>query len=378
MDTHGDNGDSFGLYQVRRPYHCFDDCDIAGRYTAFNADYYGGIIRSYLDGTQTWLNTAGGSGKRYKAGSLWGSIGAWYSGRWFPPGNAGLDQYWADIKMRRAEVTWRQPFFVRQVAGEASGLLLLFLALQGELHVLDPGVRVACRQLERDRVLLARLGVTVQPDLEIELPAGSPRQAWPARHISWRASRPSCNPSAQTFMLVAAIPPVLLRVTGTFTALPFFRDCLAGWTFKPTRVGDAGSGQSGVLHPGYGADLDVGGLGARRGRAEFDLDQAGGIRENHLDTGGCVNERTGPRLLRKPERCAGDIIANWLRIHDRDRTCRALNVQQVVSEDNVGRRDGDSRIGELRHRRHVVPAGILQVERDRAHSARVHDRNGMI
>ena len=112
MDTHGDNGDSFGLYQVRRPYHCFNDCDIAGKYTAFNADYYGGIIRSYLDGTQTWLNTVGGSGKRYKAGSLWGSIGAWYSGRWFPPGNAGLDQYWADIKMRRAEVTWHQPFFV--------------------------------------------------------------------------------------------------------------------------------------------------------------------------------------------------------------------------------------------------------------------------
>ena len=76
------------------------------------ADALQKIIRSYLDGTQTWLNTVGGSGKRYKAGSLWGSIGAWYSGRWFPPGNAGLDQYWADIKMRRAEVTWHQPFFV--------------------------------------------------------------------------------------------------------------------------------------------------------------------------------------------------------------------------------------------------------------------------
>lgn len=39
MSTVGDDGDSFGLYQLRRPYHC---CPAyAKRSTAFNADYYG-------------------------------------------------------------------------------------------------------------------------------------------------------------------------------------------------------------------------------------------------------------------------------------------------------------------------------------------------
>lgn len=157
---------------MRRPYHCFDDCDIAGKYTAFNADYYGGIIRSYLDGTQTWLNTVGGSGKRYKAGSLWGSIGAWYSGRWFP----ARQRRTRPVLGRHQDAPRRShlapALLRRQVAGEAPGLLLLFLALQGELHVLDPLVRAACRQPERDR-RLAGLGVPVQPDLEIELPAGT-------------------------------------------------------------------------------------------------------------------------------------------------------------------------------------------------------------
>ena len=117
MDTRGDSGDSFGLYQVRRPYHCRGDCRIAGKFTAFNADYYGGIIRSYFDGTQTWLNSPGvreENGKYYKAGDLWGSIGAWYSGRWYPPANSGLPTYFNDIKMRRAEVTWRQPYFINK------------------------------------------------------------------------------------------------------------------------------------------------------------------------------------------------------------------------------------------------------------------------
>ena len=44
----GDNGDSFGLFQVRRPYHCWGECRIARDSTAFNADYYGGILRRLL------------------------------------------------------------------------------------------------------------------------------------------------------------------------------------------------------------------------------------------------------------------------------------------------------------------------------------------
>lgn len=111
MSTLGDNGDSFGLFQVRRPYHCRGKCSIARNFTAFNADYYGGIIRSYYDGKQKWLNTVEGNGRRYRAGDLVGSMGAWYSGRWYST-ERSIDPYINDIWHRRAEQTWHQPYFV--------------------------------------------------------------------------------------------------------------------------------------------------------------------------------------------------------------------------------------------------------------------------
>jgi hypothetical protein len=106
MSTNGDNGDSFGLFQLRRPYDC---CDfLAANDTAFNADYYGAIIRSYYDGRETWLNTVSGNGARYRAGDLWGSVGAWYSGRWHDPGAEG---YVAKVKQYLRERIWRAPLF---------------------------------------------------------------------------------------------------------------------------------------------------------------------------------------------------------------------------------------------------------------------------
>ena len=103
----GDNGDSFGLFQVRRPYHCWGRCLIARRSTAFNADYYGGIIRAYFDGRMGWLNTVE-RGKRYRPGDLWGSVGAWFAGRWWtPPARA----YIAEVQRRRAERTWVREYF---------------------------------------------------------------------------------------------------------------------------------------------------------------------------------------------------------------------------------------------------------------------------
>lgn len=106
MSTNGDNGDSFGLFQLRRPYHC---CDfLAANDTAFNADYYGAIIRAYYDGRETWLNTVSGNGARYRAGDLWGSVGAWFSGAWHDPGAEG---YVAKVKQYLRERIWRAPFF---------------------------------------------------------------------------------------------------------------------------------------------------------------------------------------------------------------------------------------------------------------------------
>ena len=107
MSAVGDNGDSFGLYQVRRPYHCWDECPIARRFTAFNADYYGGIIRGYFDGKMGWLNTVE-RGKDYAAGDIWGSVGAWFSGRWYT--QPSID-YMEVVQQRLAERTWLQDDF---------------------------------------------------------------------------------------------------------------------------------------------------------------------------------------------------------------------------------------------------------------------------
>ncbi|MGZ4279340.1 MAG: hypothetical protein ACXVFK_18110, partial [Solirubrobacteraceae bacterium] len=96
MSMVGDNGDSFGLFQVRRPYHCTEpSCAIFRRDAAANADYYGAILRAFYDGRQTWLNSVGDTGKRYRRGDLWGSVGAWFSGRWWSPPARG---YIAQVK----------------------------------------------------------------------------------------------------------------------------------------------------------------------------------------------------------------------------------------------------------------------------------------
>jgi hypothetical protein len=107
MSTVGDNGDSFGLFQIRRPYHCWGQCKIARRFTAFNADYYGGIIRAYYDGKMPWLNTVE-RGREYAPGDLWGSVGAWFAGRWYTAGAVG---YIGVVQQRLAERTWEQGFF---------------------------------------------------------------------------------------------------------------------------------------------------------------------------------------------------------------------------------------------------------------------------
>lgn len=101
MSTNGDNGDSFGLFQLRRPYHC---CDfLAAADTAFNADYYGAIIRAYYDGREKWLDTVTGNGRAYRPGDLWGSVGAWFSGRWH---DAGAEGYVAKVKQYLHERVW--------------------------------------------------------------------------------------------------------------------------------------------------------------------------------------------------------------------------------------------------------------------------------
>ncbi len=111
MSFVGNEGSSFGLFQVRTPYHCEGSvvCGIMRNDTAMNADYYGAIIRSYYDGKQTWLNTVSGNGRRYRAGDLWGSVGYWAAGRWHV---AAGDTYVAEVRSYFKQRVWAQPYFV--------------------------------------------------------------------------------------------------------------------------------------------------------------------------------------------------------------------------------------------------------------------------
>ncbi len=108
MDAVGDNGDSFGLFQIRRPYHCDGECAIARDSTAFNADYYGAVIRAYFEGEMEWLNTVE-HGKEYKPGDLWGSVGAWFSGRWWTQPSV---EYVGKVRQALRDRTWREPDFI--------------------------------------------------------------------------------------------------------------------------------------------------------------------------------------------------------------------------------------------------------------------------
>jgi hypothetical protein len=107
----GNEGTSFGLLQVRTPYHCQGAlvCGLFQHDTAFNVDYYCSVIRSYYDGKQTWLNTVTGNGQPYRAGDIWGAVGYWAAGRWHVPAGAA---YVAHVQADLAERVWEQPYFV--------------------------------------------------------------------------------------------------------------------------------------------------------------------------------------------------------------------------------------------------------------------------
>jgi hypothetical protein len=105
MSTLGDGGDSLGLMQHRRPYHCCHP--LAGQSTAFNLDYYGGILRAFYEGRMPWLNQVP-RGRDYRPGDLWGSVGVWASGRWYLGSSAW---YVGMVQQRMRERTWFDRWF---------------------------------------------------------------------------------------------------------------------------------------------------------------------------------------------------------------------------------------------------------------------------
>ena len=105
MSAVGDGGLSFGLFQMKKTYHCC--LPLSSKYSAFNADYYGAILRAYYDGQQKWLNDVE-RGERYRAGDLWGSVGSWYAGRWRTA--AALD-YIRLVQRTLRDEPWREGGF---------------------------------------------------------------------------------------------------------------------------------------------------------------------------------------------------------------------------------------------------------------------------
>ena len=105
MSAVGDGGLSFGIFQMKKTYHCCTP--LSSKYTAFNADYYGAILRAYYDGKQKWLNDVE-RGERYRAGDLWGSVGSWYAGRWRTP--EALD-YIRRVQDTLRDEPWRERWF---------------------------------------------------------------------------------------------------------------------------------------------------------------------------------------------------------------------------------------------------------------------------
>lgn len=108
MTTVGDNGESFGLGQVRLAYHgsAFVD-DNARRSSAYNVDYTYAVWRSCFEGRETWLNTVE-RGATYVAGDMKGCLGVWFAGRWY---TSGARTYIAEVESYLAQRIWETPNF---------------------------------------------------------------------------------------------------------------------------------------------------------------------------------------------------------------------------------------------------------------------------
>jgi hypothetical protein len=106
MSQLGDNGESFGLFQIKRTVH-FGTYPLSVNSTAFNADYTGALFRYYYDGHADWLMDVE-HGKSYEVGDEWGAIGAHFAGAWWTSGAA---DYVADVKGQLSERTWAQSYF---------------------------------------------------------------------------------------------------------------------------------------------------------------------------------------------------------------------------------------------------------------------------
>jgi len=72
--------------------------------TAFAVDYLGSQLRGCYEGWESWLSATGS--KTYRAGDMWGCVGAWYAGEWR---SSAANGYISRVQSELANVTWLTP-----------------------------------------------------------------------------------------------------------------------------------------------------------------------------------------------------------------------------------------------------------------------------
>jgi hypothetical protein len=76
--------------------------------TAFNVDYFLGIMRACFEGWVPFLGDSAPANHRYGANDAWGCLGAQFSGGWYDAPSVGYIQA---IQGQLASRAWRQPTF---------------------------------------------------------------------------------------------------------------------------------------------------------------------------------------------------------------------------------------------------------------------------
>jgi autotransporter family porin len=113
QSANGDNGESWGLAQVRVPYHqsAFQYSVNARTSSAYNLDYTYANWRACYEGVFTWFNTVEHNGT-YGAGDVWGCVGSWFSGRWYVGNDAYLNKAGDSVRWHYQNRTWTTSSFI--------------------------------------------------------------------------------------------------------------------------------------------------------------------------------------------------------------------------------------------------------------------------
>lgn len=109
MHYNGDGGRSWGLMQIKNVEQWHGGTyDLSRRSTAFNVDYYAGMVRHYFEVCASWMVHQTHGGHSYGPGDFWGAVGSWYSGDWHSPAS---ERYVAYVKRRMTDKPWERPAF---------------------------------------------------------------------------------------------------------------------------------------------------------------------------------------------------------------------------------------------------------------------------